>query len=278
MKVGIVNTGIVCPGTNNVISELTINERAMGNKVHGYLDGWNGLNNNYTDELNHNNLSYEPGSILYTSKDDILDIERAKSAISGLDKLYAIVDFENHESVKKITGDTRFADTNVICIAKSLQHDISFGFQTVVYGVSEYVRLAKIHAKTHKRVVYVEVDGAEMARRVASACSFMVDVVITPETDESHQFDVEHAFAMNSHAVVVCDSTSSRERLFIMGDMKLKYGVDSDVIRPGVIPRYMNPCPYDTILSGKIARDAVSFSRHARNFVTVGIGRYVHLV
>ena len=276
--VGIVNTGIVCPGTNNVISELTTSERALGNKVHGYLDGWTGLNENYTDDLKYDDLSYEPGSILYTSKDDILDVEKAKSAIGGLDKLYAIVDFENYESVKKITGDTRFDHTNVICIAKSLQHDVSFGFQTAVYGISEYVRLAKIHAKTHKRVVYVEVDGAEMARRVASACSFIVDAVITPETDESHQFDVEHAFAMNTHAVVVCDVASSKERLFIMGDMKLKYGVDSDVIRPGVVPRYMNPCPYDTILSSKIARDAVSFSRHTKNFVTVGVGRYVHLV
>jgi len=277
MNVGIVNTGVVCPGTNNVISEITKAERRVGNRVHGYMDGWVGLNHNYRDELRFDDLSYEPGSILYTSKDDALDLEMAKPVLWELDKLYAIVDHDNHESAKKITGDFRFHRTNVVCIAKSLTHDVSFGFQTVVHGLSDYVHASKIHAKTNKCVVYVEVSGSEMARRVASACAHVVDAVITPETTESHQFDVEHAFAINTHAVVVCDVACSRERLFIMGDMKLKYDVDSEVFRPGVIPRYLAPCPYDSILSGKIARDAVDFSRHKRNFMTVGMNTYVTL-
>jgi len=278
MNVGIVNTGVVCPGTNNVITEITKSERRVGNRVHGYMDGWVGLNHNYRDELRYDNLSYEPGSILYTSKDDTLDLEMAKPVLWDLDKLYAIVDHDNCESATKIIQDFRFHRTNVVCIGKSLTHDVSFGFQTVVHGISEYVHFAKIHAKTNKCVVYVEVSGSEMARRVGSACAHIVDAVITPETDESHQFDVEHAFAIDTHAVVVCDVACSRERLFIMGDMKLKYGVDSEIFRPGIVPRYLSPCPYDNILSGKIARDAVDFSRHKRNFMTVGVNRFVTLV
>jgi 6-phosphofructokinase len=278
MNIGIINTGVVCPGTNNVISEITKKERTFGNKVCGYTDGWIGLSYNYRDELNYDNLSYEPGSILYTSKDCTLNLEKAKPVLWELDKLYAIVDYESCESAKKIANDYRFNRTNVVCISKSLTRDISFGFQTVVHGLSDYVRTASIHAKTAKCVVFVEVHGAEMARRVASACSHVVDAIMTPESLESQQFDVEHAFAMNSHAVVVCDVACARERLYIMGDMKVKYGVDSDVLRPGVIPRYLTPCPYDTILSGKIARDAVSFSRHKKNFMTVGVDSYVELI
>jgi 6-phosphofructokinase len=278
MNVGIVNTGIVCPGTNNVISEITKFERRSGNRVHGYTDGWVGLNHNYRDELRYEDLSYEPGSILYTSKDDTLDLEMAKPVLWDLDKLYAIVDHDNCGGALKIIQDFRFHRTNVVCVGKSLTHDVSFGFQTVVHGISDYVHSAKIHAKTSKCVVYVEVSGSEMARRVASACAHIVDAVITPETDESHQFDVENAFAINSHAVVVCDVACSRERLFIMGDMKLKYGVDSEILRPGVTSRYLSPCPYDNILSGKIARDAVDFSRHKRNFMTTGVDSFVTLV
>ena len=268
MNVGILTTGVICPGVNTVITEITHRERLRGNKVHGYPDGWYGLNHDIRDPLVHEDLSYEAGSALYTSDESALDLDFASKHIRKLDKLYTISDFENFEGSRKVVEHFR-NDTNVICIAKSLERDVSFGFQTVVNEYKHVIARAKAHAKTTKRVAYVEIDGCEMARRVACTCSHMVDAVITPETPENQQFDVEHAFAMNSHAVVITDTASCTERLFIMGDMKRNFGIESDVFRPGVLCQYVPPCPYDSFLSSKMAREVVDMSTQKRNFVKI---------
>lgn len=266
MNVGILTTGSICPGVNAVICEVTNRERQQGNKVFGYTDGWYGLNHDIRDSLNYEDLTHEAGSVLYTSDESVLDIDLAVRNLGRVDKLYAISDFENFEGSQRVVDDSRH-DTNVICIAKSLRKDVSFGFQTVVYEFGDVISRAKAHARTTKRVVYVEIEGPEMARRVASKFSHLVDVVITPDMEENQQFDVEHAYAMNSHAVVVTEAAACTERLFIMGDMKRNFGIESDVFKPGVSCQYVPPCPYDTFLSSKIAGDAVRTSTYKKNFV-----------
>ena len=118
MNIGILTAGGVCPGVNTIIRSITLRERNQGNVVHGFSDGFRGLNQNIKTYFNQEHIDDGPGTLLKTSY-DFVDVERAIKNLSGYDRLYCICGNESMKSARDLALDDR-VDTNIIGIAKTV--------------------------------------------------------------------------------------------------------------------------------------------------------------
>ncbi|QIG59475.1 6-phosphofructokinase [Dishui Lake phycodnavirus 2] len=263
MNIGIVTPGKICPGVNTCIHQIALREKHRHSKVWGIVEGWKGLNYGFMDEMLVVDGHSQPGNLLHTSMEP-LNVKHAKRHVKNLDILYCIGDSRVMEDAKRLT--TLRLRTNIIGIT-------GFGFQSEVQEVSRYIKKAHTLAQSMHGVVFLEIaeTSGELAR-YASMSEPLVDVVITPDSEEDYLFDVQHAYAMNGHCLVVVNRCSRYEH--IVNALRM-YNIDIEFIKPGQLVNVAEPCVYDNVTASRIARQAVDHSDNQMNFMCSASGPHI---
>jgi len=179
-RIGILTGGGDCPGLNAVIRGVTKPALDYGLRVFGILDGFEGLVEGKSIELNNKDVSgilSTGGTILGSSnKGDpfhwpeevngkIKIIDRSKDAIKNyeawnLDAVIAI----GGDGTMHITNKLAKMGINVVGVPKTIDNDLeatdqTFGHDSAVYVVTEALDRLHTTASSHHRVMVIEVMG-----------------------------------------------------------------------------------------------------------------------
>lgn len=266
MNVGILTAGGVCPGVNTVIRSITLREKNQGNKVHGFCDGFRGLNKNVKCYFDQEHIEEGPGTILKTSY-DFVDVESSVKTLEEFGRLYCICGNESMKSARDLALDDRI-NTNIIGIAKTVFNDIpgieSLGFQTAVQELARYIDRAYVEAVSTGSIVFLEVPGRgnnELTIHAGLARNSKVTNVILPNTESKHLTDIEYSFAKRGYALVIVSELCDYQN--IIADLSK----ETKVITPGYLIRDSEACVYDTILAERMVREAFDHAQTNQNFI-----------
>ena len=170
MRIGILTGGGDCPGLNAVIRAVVLTAQLRhGDDTIGFLDGWKGVLDNHTTELDPErcrDLLPLGGTILGTSRTNPFATDdgptRVKATLDelGVDAVIAIGG-EDTLGVAHKLGDIGIG---VVGVPKTIDNDLSatdvtFGFDTAVQTATEAIDRLRTTAESHHRVIVCEVMG-----------------------------------------------------------------------------------------------------------------------
>jgi phosphofructokinase-like protein len=204
--IGILTSGGDCPGLNAAIRAVgKAAQDAYGMQVTGFLNGFRGLVQDQTMELDGNLLSgilTHGGTILGTSRD-----KPHRMLIGGKtrDMTEAIVGTYHHHQLdalvclggrgtQKNALRLKQAGLNVVTLPKTIDNDIaltdqSFGFDTAVSIATDAIDRLHSTAISHNRIIVVEVMGHRAGWLALDAgIAGGADVILIPEIP----YDVGH--------------------------------------------------------------------------------------
>lgn len=168
-KVGILTGGGDAPGLNAVIRAVVVKSEKLGYKIVGIKDGWRGLLEKDAVELNVDkveDIHREGGTILGTSRTNPYKEENGEQRIIENMKqlnLYALIAIGGDDTLG-VAHKLRKKGVKVVGVPKTIDNDLSatdvcFGFDTAINRVSEALDRLHTTAKSHHRVLVVEVMG-----------------------------------------------------------------------------------------------------------------------
>ena len=197
--IGILTSGGDCPGLNAAIRGLGKAARDhFGMRVTGFLNGFRGLANDQTVELDSAMLSAiltDGGTILGTSRDKphrmpiggkMLDMTDAVVATYHRHHLDALVCLGGGGTQKNAQHLVE-AGLNVVTLPKTIDNDIaltdrSFGFDTALQIATEAIDRLHSTATSHERIIVVEVMGHRAGWLALEAgIAGGADVILLPE-------------------------------------------------------------------------------------------------
>jgi phosphofructokinase-like protein len=171
MKIAVLTSGGDAPGLNAVIRAVVIRASSSGHSVIGFKNGWEGLANfNFTTVKKEDveDIYSLGGTILGTARLNPLSNEELKQKCidnfkkSGADALIAIggddtlgVAYELYKSGLPVIGVPKTIDNDLSCT------DYTFGFDTAVNIATDCMDRLRTTAKSHNRVMVVEMMGRE---------------------------------------------------------------------------------------------------------------------
>lgn len=191
-KIGILTGGGDCPGLNAVIRAAVRRSIPRGYEMVGILDGWGGLLELKTRELNFEAVSgiiHVGGTILRTSRTNVLKdaatIQKAFDNFKKLD-LHALIAIGGEGT---LTVSSRLSDMGmpIVGVPKTIDNDIdetdfTFGFDTAVEIATQAIDRLHTTAESHNRVMVVEVMGRHAGWIATySGIAGGADVIIVPE-------------------------------------------------------------------------------------------------
>ena len=168
-KIGVLTGGGDCPGLNPAIRAVVWKAFREQISVTGIRNGWKGLIENDSVELDLNSVSGilpKGGTILGTSRTNPYkkkgDIEKLKKnfATMKLDALIAIGGDDTLGVAAKLYREK----LNVVGVPKTIDNDLSctdftFGFDTAVSIATEAIDRLHTTAESHHRIMVVEIMG-----------------------------------------------------------------------------------------------------------------------
>jgi ATP-dependent phosphofructokinase / diphosphate-dependent phosphofructokinase len=197
--IGILTSGGDCPGLNAAIRGLGKAARDhYGMRVTGFLNGFRGLANDQTVELDSAMLSgilTDGGTILGTSRDkphrmsiggkllDMTDAVLATYHRHHLDALVCLGGGGTQKNAQRLVD----AGLNVVTLPKTIDNDIamtdrSFGFDTALQIATEAIDRLHSTATSHERIIVVEVMGHRAGWLALEAgIAGGADVILLPE-------------------------------------------------------------------------------------------------
>lgn len=190
--IGVLTGGGDCPGLNAAIRGVVRRLLPQGYRVIGLLDGWAGLLENRTVELDYKSVSgilHVGGTILRTSRTNVLKdeatIQKAFDRFKEL-KLDGIVAIGGEGT---LTVSSKLFDRGMplIGVPKTIDNDIdqtdfTFGFATAVEIATEAIDRLHTTAESHNRVMVIEVMGRHAGWIATySGIAGGADVCIIPE-------------------------------------------------------------------------------------------------
>ncbi|MHA1730294.1 MAG: 6-phosphofructokinase [Promethearchaeota archaeon] len=216
MRIGVLTGGGDCPGLNSVIYGILLQAYERGHEVVGIKRGWWGFLHNATAELDISKLDdlhMEGGTILYTSRTnpfkDQLGIEdeadrtnALEARAKELDEKFGELDIDG---LIAIGGDDtlgvaaklhQYAGSKVIGVPKTIDNDLSgtdytFGFWSSVQLATNTMEWLNTTAKSHQRVMVVEVMGRNAGwLTLMSGIASGADVILLPETKFDFKRDI----------------------------------------------------------------------------------------
>jgi len=193
-RVGVLTGGGDCPGLNAVIRAVVRIAVQNNIKVVGIKDGWKGLVNNETVELDLDSVSGilpKGGTILGTSRtnpyknaDDVAKVI-ANYKNMKLDALIAIGGEDTLGVSNKLLKENK--GLNIVGCPKTIDNDLSgtdftFGFDTAVSIATEAIDRLHSTAESHHRIMVVEVMGRHAGWiAIHSGMASGADVILIPE-------------------------------------------------------------------------------------------------
>lgn len=191
--IGVLTSGGDCPGLNAAIRGLV---RAGQNQYDmqfvGFLDGFRGMAQDRTLELNRKTLSgilVDGGTILGTSRDtpartrEMTDEIVATYNRHHLDALVCLGGDGTHKNAMRL----KEAGLNVVTMPKTIDNDIActdvtFGFNTALGIATEAIDRLHSTATSHHRVMVVEIMGNSAGwLTLGAGIAGGADVILLPE-------------------------------------------------------------------------------------------------
>ncbi len=170
MRVGVLTGGGDCPGLNAVIRAIVVLGKKEGWDILGFKDGWAGVIENRWEELDESkveDIHREGGTILHTSRTNPFKEEK------GIERIKETLEKNRVDVLVAIGGDDTLGVANrlykeenikTIGVPKTIDNDLSatdytFGFDTAVNIAMEAIDRLHTTAKSHHRVLVVEIMG-----------------------------------------------------------------------------------------------------------------------
>jgi len=170
-KVGVLTGGGDAPGLNAVIRAVVVRLAKEGISTTGYLEGWKGVLEQKTQELRPDDVAGivgEGGTIIGSSRTNPFknaerDVPRILDSLKAL-KLDALVAIGGDDTLGVADKLYKAHKVNVVGVPKTIDNDLNatdfcFGFDTAVQRATEAVDSLVTTARSHRRVMVVEVMG-----------------------------------------------------------------------------------------------------------------------
>lgn len=275
MNIGILTAGGICPGVNNMLNSIVTYEKAKGNNVYGFTNGFNGLNKNEFIGLSNEQTDIRgPGSLLRLSNVN-LEIDQAFDTleINQIQRLYCLC---GNRSMKRV-ADLALHDENkinIIGLGKSIYNDItdtdSIGFHTAIHEFTKNIEYGYIEAFTMNAIVFVEAPGLP-ENNIALQGAFAKHDIVTNIINEQLSNDklehaiqeIEYNYINSSFANVVVSAGCNYSGVVSV----LKKTHDVRVIQTGISLRNVEPCTQDIILSNRMIKTAFDHAQLNKNFI-----------
>jgi len=173
-KIGILTGGGDAPALNAVIRGIVVNGIKSGYEILGFVDGWAGVLNGNTMQLTIDDVEdihRTGGTIIGTSRTPIFpkkgSPDRSDQAVASLKKLglHALIVMGGDDTqgeADRLFKDKRFP--HVVGVPKTIDNDLkstdyTFGFNTAVEIATQAIDRLHTTAKSHHRVIIVEIMG-----------------------------------------------------------------------------------------------------------------------
>jgi 6-phosphofructokinase 1 len=193
MTIGILTGGGDCPGLNPVIRAVVRKAEKEGIKVLGIRNGWKGMIENDTFELNLDSVSGilpKGGTILGTSRTNPYKKEGAVAAVRENYKkmgLYALVATGGEDTLGVASKLVKDGVGNFVGVPKTIDNDLActdytFGFDTAVNIAMECIDRLHTTAESHHRILVAEVMGRHAGWiAVEAGIAGGADYILMPE-------------------------------------------------------------------------------------------------
>ncbi|RKY31894.1 MAG: 6-phosphofructokinase [Candidatus Omnitrophota bacterium] len=302
MKVGILTGGGDCPGLNPVIRAVVRKGINEGYQVIGIKNGWKGLIENNTIELNLNAVSGilpKGGTILGTSRTNPFkkegDLEKVKKSYKelGLEALIAIGGEDTLGVASKLIKEGL---ENIVGVPKTIDNDLSstdytFGFDTAINTAMECIDKLHTTAESHHRIIVVEVMGRHAGWiAVEAGIAGGADIILIPE----ETIDIEkvcellkkrHDRGKTFSIVVVAEGAKFKKGTMVLQEEKLdqfghvrlggigdnlakeiekRTGYETRVSVLGHIQRGGSPSAFDRILGTRFGVKAIELVKNKK--------------
>jgi phosphofructokinase-like protein len=171
MKIGVLTGGGDCPGLNPAIKGIVYRAMDYDYEVLGFEEGWKGLIEGKSHKLSLlevEEIVNQGGTILFTSRTNPFAVE------NGVDKIIENMSKFRIDALVAIGGDDTLGvaqklyqlGVKVVGVPKTMDNDLSgtdftFGFYTSVEIAVDALNRLKDTAKSHKRIIVLEVMGRE---------------------------------------------------------------------------------------------------------------------
>ena len=292
-KVGILTGGGDCPGLNPVIRAVVRYAIQEDYQVVGIKNGWKGLIENDTVELNIQSVSGilpKGGTILGTSrtnpykKED--DLKKAKENFKKLE-LEALIAVGGEDTLG-VANKLHKEGFNVVAAPKTIDNDlnctdVTFGFDTAINIATEAIDRLHTTAESHNRIMVVEVMGRHAGWiALESGIAGGADIILIPEVP----IDIEevcgvikkrHSRGKTFSIVVVAEGAqfkqgmvTQEEKLDAFGHVRLggigqrigeeiekRTGYETRVTVLGYIQRGGTPTAFDRVLGTRFGIKAM---------------------
>ena len=171
MRLAILTGGGDCPGLNNVIRAVTFQGiKKYGDEIIGFLYGWKGPIENLIKPLSIQDVDgihTLGGTIIKSSRTNPYKVEGGPQKVmenlkrNKIDALIAVGGEDTCGVANKLIKDF---NAPVICVPKTIDNDLNatdqtFGFDTSIQIVSDSVDRLHTTARSHDRVLVLEVMG-----------------------------------------------------------------------------------------------------------------------
>lgn len=299
MKIGILTGGGDCPGLNPAIRGVVYKASNFGDEVIAFEEGWKGAIEGKTKRLNIEDVEEiinKGGTIIYTSRTNPFATERGPEQVIENLKKFSI------DALVAIGGDDTLGvalklhklNVPVVGVPKTMDNDLSgtdftFGFDTAVTVAVDAIERLRDTAKSHKRIIVLEVMGRE-AGWVAlyTGLAGAADWTLLPEEKPDFDLMCDHLakiYNRKGYAVIVASEgtelpleekgevdqfghTLLQKRgvgEFVADLISKKIGISTRCAVIGHVQRGGPPTVFDRILSTRVGVKAVEMI-HAGEF------------
>lgn len=194
MHIGILTGGGDAPGLNAVIRGVVVKAEADGHRVTGFLRGWKGAMENETVPLDREavrDIHTLGGTILFSSRTN------PRKTDNGFEKIKGTLDDNGIDVLVAVGGEDTLgvADilagmgVSVVGVPKTIDNDLSatdctFGFDSAINYVMDALDKLKTTAKSHERVMVVEIMGRHAGwMALHGGIAGGAHVILTPEKE-----------------------------------------------------------------------------------------------
>ena len=290
MKIGILTGGGDCPGLNPAIRGFVMKALDYGFTVHGIREGWKGLVQGIVEEkpldvARVEEIIYQGGTMLRSSRTnpfkDPAQLQAVKANIQkyGFDCIVAL----GGEDTLGVASKLYKEGIPTVGIPKTMDNDLSetdytFGFDTSVGVNVEAVDRLRDTARSHSRIVVLEVMGRH-AGWVAlnTGIAGGADYILLPEVPldlDAMTAHLKEAYARKRYGIVVAsegvelpDVADDEKKLdafghVILGDRNVgeyiakeiekRTGIETRSAATGHIQRGGPPSAFDRVLASRL--------------------------
>jgi len=218
MKIAVLTGGGDAPGLNAYLKGLYLSAKKHNMELYGYLDGWKGVLDNKYIKIEEDDVMrefHQGGTFIGSSRTNpAKDEQTMNKAIenfksSGFDVLIAI----GGEDTIGASSKMHKAGIPVIGLPKTIDYDLAeteftVGFNTAINIVMDAVEKLITTAKSHKRVLVLEVMGRHagwiaLYGGLAGGASYILIPEVEPNIQELIEFIKERYNSGKKYAVIV---------------------------------------------------------------------------